>query len=309
MLLVLAAALGGLAFATTSHWARAHTRSAAPVRRLSPKPKPPKPLPRPQTQPVPALLHGPPLLHHVFRPRLTAAAAVLVDARTGRILWARRPHERRPIASTTKIMTAVVALEHLRRDQVIRVVPVATRTPLVREGLRPRERVPAWKLFYGLLLFSGNDDAMALAYGVSGNRRGFLALMNAKARALGLRDTHFTSTSGVIDRGNRSSAWDLAALARYAMRSPRFRAIVRKRIVHLRWSAPTYSKVYVNKNQLLTTYPGADGVKTGWTTIAGHCLVASAHRGGRRLIAVVLHAGNPYGDARRLLNFGFSHPL
>jgi D-alanyl-D-alanine carboxypeptidase (penicillin-binding protein 5/6) len=122
---------------------------------------------------------------------------------------------------------------------------------------------------------------------------------------LGLRGTHFSSPSGVVDRGNYSTAWDLAALARYAMRDARFRSIVRKRIARVKWAAPTFAKVYVNKNQLLTTYRGADGIKTGWTTLAGHCLVASAHRGGRRLIAVVLRSTDPYRDATRLLNFGF----
>jgi D-alanyl-D-alanine carboxypeptidase len=130
--------------------------------------------------------------------------------------------------------------------------------------------------------------------------------MNDKARALGLRDTYFTSVSGVVDKGNYSSAWDLAALTRYALRDRRFRATVATRIARVKWSAPTFGKVYVNKNRLLGTYRGADGVKTGWTTLAGHCLVASAHRGGRSLVAVLLHSTDPYRDARRLLNFGFS---
>jgi D-alanyl-D-alanine carboxypeptidase (penicillin-binding protein 5/6) len=186
------------------------------------------------------------------------------------------------------------------------VAPAATRTPLVREGLRRNERVPAWKLLDGLLIFSGNDDAYALASAAADSKPRFVKLMNEKARALGLRDTHFTSVSGVVDKGNYSTAWDLAALARYALRDPRFRKTVATRIARVKWSAPTFAKVYVNKNQLLRTYRGADGVKTGWTTLAGHCLVASAHRGGRGLIAVVLHATDPYRDMRRLLNLGFS---
>ena len=98
----------------------------------------------------------------------------------------------------------------------------------------------------------------------------------------------------------------LSAEIRKVVADPRFRAIVRTRIARVPWAAPTYGKVYVNKNDLLRTYRGADGVKTGWTTLAGHCLVASAQRGDRRLIAVLLHSANPYGDARRLLNFGFA---
>jgi D-alanyl-D-alanine carboxypeptidase len=160
---------------------------------------------------------------------------------------------------------------------------------------------------YGLLLFSGNDDALELAIATSGSKGGFLELMNEKAHELGLRDTHYTSPSGVVDRGNYSSARDLAALARYALAIPKFRAIVRTRIANVKWTKPTYAKTYVNKNPLLGRYRGADGVKTGWTTVAGHCLVASARRGNRRLIAVVLHSSDPYGDATRLLNFGFAN--
>jgi len=253
------------------------------------------------------LLPAAPRLEELPLRPISAPAAILVDANTGAVLWAKRQHQRRPVASTTKIMTAVLALEHLPLTKVVRVNPLAPRAALGREGLRARERVPVWKLMYGLLLFSGNDDALELAIATSGSRGAFLDLMNQKARQLGLRDTHYTSPSGVVDRGNYSSVHDLAALARYAMAIPRFRAITRTHIAHVKWSKPTYAKTYVNKNQLIGTYRGADGVKTGWTTIAGHCLVASARRGGTRLIAVVLDAPDPYGDTRRLLNFGFAN--
>ena len=203
-------------------------------------------------------------------------------------------------------MTATLVLERLPLDRVVKVPAAAVRTPLVREGLRRGERVSAWKLLDGLLIFSGNDDAYALAAAAAGTKPRFVKLMNEKARALGLHNTHFTSVSGVVDKGNYSSAWDLAALTRYALRDARFRQTVATKIAHVRWSAPTFAKVYINKNQLLRSYRGADGVKTGWTTLAGHCLVASANRGGRGLIAVLLHSGDPYRDARRLLNLGFS---
>lgn len=203
-------------------------------------------------------------------------------------------------------MTAVLALQRLRPNDVVTVNPLATRVPLVKEGLRPRERVRAWKLFDGLLMYSGNDDALALAIAAAGSRAGFVRLMNEEARALGLADTHFSTPSGVIDSQNYSSAWDLAALTRYALRDARFRRIVRTRIVHVPWSPPTYEKVYVNKNALLGRYRGADGVKTGWTTVAGHCLVASATRHGRTIVAVLLDDRDVYDDARRLLDLGFS---
>ena len=239
-------------------------------------------------------------------PAVTAESAILVDANSGAVLWEKRPHRRLPIASTTKIMTATLVLERLPLHTVVKVPAAAARMPLVREGLRAGEKVPAWKLLDGLLVFSGNDDALTLADATAGTRRAFVKLMNEKARELDLNDTHYTSVSGVVDQGNHSSAWDLAALARFAMRDPRFRATVATKIARIPWAAPTYGKVYVNKNQLLGTYRGANGVKSGWTTLAGHCLVASARRGNRDLIAVILHSTDPYHDAPRLLNFGFA---
>jgi D-alanyl-D-alanine carboxypeptidase (penicillin-binding protein 5/6) len=311
------------AFAASQHWAFAHGTPSHKHQSASLTPKPVSASSLAQLraaaseQQVAArapfapgtrlLLPGAPRLEHAGLRPITAPAAILVEANTGAVLWARRPHRRRPIASTTKIMTAVLALEHLPLTKVVRVNPLVTRVALNREGLRADERVAVWKLMDGLLLFSGNDDALQLAITTAGSRGAFLRLMNEKASELRLRDTHYTSPSGVVDRGNYSSAYDLAALARYAMGIPRFRAITRRRVAHVKWAKPTYAKTYVNKNLLLGTYRGADGVKTGWTTIAGHCLVASARRGGKRLIAVVLHSPDPYGDARRLLNFGFAN--
>ena len=285
-----------------------HGAASAPAAARAPSRKPggrgPVPV-RVPVRPLRLLSGAPGLESHRFVPPLGARSAILVDATNGRVLWALRPHSRRPIASTTKIMTGLLALKHLPLHGVVTVDPAATRVPLVKEGLRPRERVRTWKLLYSLLLYSGNDDASALAIAVGGSRHGFLRMMNAEAQRLGLRDTHFNSPSGALDERNFSSAWDLAALARYAMRDARFRRIVRTRVKRVPWSAPTFEKEYVNNNLLLGTYRGANGVKTGWTTKAGHCLVASAKRGRLELIAVVLRSGDRYGDARRLLNLGF----
>ena len=323
MLLAVALLAAAASFAATQHWALAH---GAPGHRRQSAPLTPKPVSAASLERLRAaaseqqvaarapfvsgthlLLPAAPRLERAGLRPIAAPAAILVDASTGAVLWAKRPHERRPIASTTKIMTGVLALEHLPLSKVVRVNPLVTRVALNREGLRAHEHVAVWKLMEGLLLFSGNDDALQLAITTAGSRGAFLRLMNEKASLLGLRDTHYTSPSGVVDRGNHSSAYDLAALARYAMAIPRFRAFTRTHIAHVKWAKPTYAKTYVNKNLLIGTYRGADGVKTGWTTIAGHCLVASATRGGTRLIAVVLHAPDPYGDARRLLNFGFAN--
>jgi D-alanyl-D-alanine carboxypeptidase len=246
-----------------------------------------------------------PLVPHRFRPALLGRSAILVDAKTGRVLWQLHAHARRQVASTTKIMTALLALRKLKPHDIVTVDKSVPRVPLVREGLRAGERVQAWKLFYSMLLYSGNDDALALAIAAGGTKWHFVHQMNVEARILGLKDTHFVSPSGVVDVDNYSSAWDLAALTRAAMRNPRFRRIVRTPRIQVKWSAPTYSKIYVNNNRLLTTYRGADGVKTGYTHRAGPCLVASATRGGVSLIAVVLDSPDMYSDAKRLLDLGF----
>jgi D-alanyl-D-alanine carboxypeptidase (penicillin-binding protein 5/6) len=258
-------------------------------------------------QPEPLhLLSGDDLAGHAFSPPLTTKAAIVVDAGTGRVIWALRPHARLRVASLTKIMTALLAFRKLAPNDVVTVDKSVPRVPLVREGLRAGERVKAWKLFYAMLLYSGNDDALELAIASGGDKWTFVREMNDEARRLGMNDTHFISPSGVVDRDNYSSAWDLAALTRVALRNERFVRVVRTRVIHVPWSAPTYSKIYVNNNLLLRSYRGATGVKTGYTHKSGPCLVASATRHGRTLVAVLLDDPNMYVDATRLLNFGFS---
>jgi serine-type D-Ala-D-Ala carboxypeptidase (penicillin-binding protein 5/6) len=252
------------------------------------------------------LLSADNVLAHTFSPGLLGKAAILVDASDGRVLWQLHPHRRLQVASTTKIMTALLALRRLQPHDIVTVDKSVPRVPLVREGLRAGERVEAWKLFYAMLLYSGNDDALALAIAAGGTKWHFVHQMNTEARILGLHDTHFVSPSGVVDVGNYSSAWDLAALTRVALRNERFRSIVRTKVKHVAWTAPTYSKIYVNNNRLLRSYPGANGVKTGYTHKAGPCLVASATRGGTTLIAVVLDSPDMYTDTKRLLDLGFA---
>ena len=302
VLVVLAAAAAGVWFGRRAA-PSGPDRPAAARHRSKP---PPATVSHSIPQTPPRLLYGTPLLagDHV---RVRAPAAILVDARTGRVLWAERAHERRKIASLTKIMTATLALQEVPWESTVTVARSVTRVPLVREGLRTGERVRAWKLFYSLLLFSGNDDANQLAISSAGSVHAFLRQMNDEAHALGLRDTHYTSPSGIRDTGNYSTPWDLAALTRYALRDPRFDHLVRTRRIQVRWAAPTNSKIYVNNNFLLRSYPGADGIKTGYTSESGWCLVATATRHGRRLIAVVLDSPNLYADAGRLLDLGFSH--
>lgn len=257
-------------------------------------------------RPIAPAVHGPALLAGKLHYTLAAASAILVDAGTGQVLFAKHAHEERPIASTTKIMTALLALQVVSPADLITVSPAVTRVPLVREGLRAGEVVQAWKLFYAMLLYSGNDDALQLALAAGGTKDAFLRRMNAEAAVLGMKDTHYTSPSGVIDVGNYSSAWDLATVTRVALHNPRFAKVVRTKEIHVPWSAPTNEKVYINNNLMLRTYPGAIGVKTGYTHLAGWCLVTAATRHGRTLISVVLDSPNMYVDSTKLLNLGFS---
>jgi D-alanyl-D-alanine carboxypeptidase (penicillin-binding protein 5/6) len=307
LLLVAAAGLAGAWAGARSPTTRVDAASSGPVAAVAPAVKH---VHAPVVHAVPFaaehLLRGGDLVRHTFVPRLSAAAAIVVDAGTGRVVWAQNAHARLRIASLTKILTAILALKKLEPNDVVTVDRSVPRVPLVREGLRAGERVKAWKLFYSMLLYSGNDDALALAIATAGDKWTFVREMNDEARRLGLRDSHFISPSGVVDRGNYSSAWDVAALSRVALRNERFRTIVRTKEMHVSWSAPTYSKIYINNNLMLRSYPGANGIKTGYTHESGDCLAVSATRHGRTLVAVVLNAPNMYVDATRLLNFGFA---
>lgn len=233
-------------------------------------------------------------------PDLSAAAALLADETTGQVLLEKNAHERRAVASTTKIMTALVTLERARLDEEVVVSPAAAYTGGNVVGLVPGERLTVWSLLHGLLLNSGNDAATALAEHVAGSVAAFAELMNAKAQALGMADTHFVNPHGLDAEGHYSTAYDLWLLTREAMRNPTFREIVAKAT----WTEGT--RTYVNLNPLLLRYPGADGVKTGTSDWAGECLVASATRRGHRLVAVVLHSQDRYGDAAALLDYGFA---
>jgi D-alanyl-D-alanine carboxypeptidase (penicillin-binding protein 5/6) len=239
--------------------------------------------------------------------RITAIAAVLMDARSGEILYSRNPHLTWPPASTTKILTALVALQSAPLDTLITISPDVARFRVGSVvGLPEGARISLHDLLYGLMLQSGNDVALAIAEGVSGSVPAFVARMNDEARRLGATQTHFTSPHGLYDRDHYTTAYDLALITRAAMQNPTFRAIVRtKRWVFSPPDGP--SRTLWNHNRLLWWYPGADGVKTGYVHQSGETLVASATRDGWRLIAVLLRSNDLWGDAYRLLTSGFTH--
>lgn len=237
-------------------------------------------------------------------PFLTAPAAVLMEASTGQVLYEHGAREERPPASTTKIMTAILALELGRLDAPVKVSSYAAATPGASIYLTTGEIVTLGDLVKGALLNSGNDATVAIAESLAGTEADFAWLMNRKARQVGAFHTHFNNPHGLTDPAHYTTAYDLALMARYALGNPVFRRLVATQEDQI--PAPDGVRYLYNTNRLLGSYPGADGVKTGTTDAAGQCLVASATREGRQLIAVVLGSSDRYADARALLDYGFS---
>ncbi len=243
-------------------------------------------------------------------PQVTADAAVLIDATTGRVLWSRGADEARAPASTTKMMTALVALEEGDLRSVVTVSPAADATPGSSAHLRAGERYTLAQLLVALLLPSGNDAAVAIAEHIAGSVPAFAERMNAKARALGLVATHFTNPHGLTAAGHYSSALDLALIARAGLRQPEFARIVDTAEAQIAGTNSLDQEIrreLHNTNRLLVTYGWVTGVKTGTTDAAGSCLVASGARDGVELIAVVLHSRDRWGDALRMLQWGYAH--
>lgn len=235
---------------------------------------------------------------------LSAEKAILVDAATGRVLYEKNADARSLIASTTKIMTALVVCEQCNVLDRVRIPQEAVGIEGSSVYLQAGEVLTVQELLYGLMLHSGNDAAVALAIYCGGTVGGFVGLMNDKAHALGLTGTHFENPNGLDAPGHYSTARDLAALAAYAMENPIFRMTVSAKTV------TAGSRYLRNHNKLLWQVPGADGVKTGYTRAAGRILVSSAVRDGRRLIAVTINAPDDWRDHSTLLEDGFSrfHP-
>jgi serine-type D-Ala-D-Ala carboxypeptidase (penicillin-binding protein 5/6) len=235
-------------------------------------------------------------------------SGLLFDLDTGQVLWRRDPTRVLPIASLTKMMTAVLIARHVPPNAKVRITKAALSYKGSGVGLfRRGRRIPVRTMLYGLLLPSGNDAAIALAQRAGhGSLKRFVAMMNREARAMGLACTHFTSPDGFVDRGNHSCAPDLAALARAVLREPRIARIVRRRQAVLPFPIKG-GKIYLyNHNPLLQQgYRGVTGVKTGYTDAAGRCLVATVRRGRVRLGVVLLHSPDPGAQARKLLDRGF----
>ena len=241
-------------------------------------------------------------------PAIKARAALVLSLDSGSTLFQLDPHGRHAPASLTKVVTALVALDHLRLDQAVTVPTSINQLPWdsTRMGLRVGEQVTVRELLEGLFLNSGNDAAITLSEAAM-PRATFVALMNAKASALGMADTHFVNPIGLDDPGHYTSAADLAKAAmELESRFPTVAAMAAIPSLTLPATPSHHAYALYNLNQLIRSYPGATGLKTGWTGRAGGCLIASATRGGRHLLVVVLGSPRIFDEAAALLDFGFA---
>ena len=237
-------------------------------------------------------------------PVIDAENAILIDGKTRRVLFSKSPSERSLIASTTKIMTALLVIEDCDLSAQVAVPPEAIDTEGSSMHLELNEICSVEELLYGLMLHSGNDSAVALAMYHSGSISSFAEKMNDKAAELGLLNTHFQNPHGLDAENHYSTAEDLAKLAAFAMDNPVFYRIVSTKSIQFG------DRTMTNHNKLLWQYPGAVGVKTGYTKAAGRILVSAAERDGRRFIAVTINDRNDWEDHAELLNYGFEqyHP-
>jgi D-alanyl-D-alanine carboxypeptidase (penicillin-binding protein 5/6) len=244
-------------------------------------------------------------------PQVTASSAILVDAITGTVLWEKGSRIRRPVASTTKIMTATLLLESARLDDIVTFSERARKTEYANFNAKPGEKVPMLDLLYAIMLRSSNDGCVAAAEHMSGVPWKFAARMTERARELGAMDTNFISTNGLYHPDHYSTAYDLALLARHATQIPLFNQIVATKSYTLRRSLNKADLLIKNHNKFLSRYQGADGIKTGYVSQSGKCLVSSATRFEQgtpwRLIAVVLNSGDTYGDSARMMDWGRKH--
>lgn len=240
---------------------------------------------------------------------VSAKSAILICADSCSVIWSKNEEEPLPMASTTKIMTALLALETMRatKNKEVEITEDMVRVEGTSMGLRSGDIVDLNALAQGMLLCSGNDAANAAAIAVSGNIENFIFLMNEKAKLIGMKDTKFSTPSGLDKDGHHSTAKDMALLGAYAMENDDFAKIVSQKNMKVKFINPSKVVSYKNHNKLLKLYNGCIGIKTGFTKAAGRCLVSCAEKNGARLICVTLNAPSDWDDHIKLYNFGFEN--
>lgn len=237
---------------------------------------------------------------------ISAQTAVLMCADTGEVLFSLKKDERLPMASTTKIMTALIALEDPSPMREIKVTKEMVTVEGTSMGLLPDDTVSLYTLAAGMLLQSGNDAANVTAYAIAGGLDEFSKLMNKKAKEIGMRNTNFVTPSGLDAEKHYSTAYDMALLGSAAIKNPLFREICSQKSMRVEYGNPPYPRSLYNHNRLLSSYEGTIGIKTGYTKKSGRCLVSAAERGGVTLVAVTLNAPDDWNDHKKLFDYGFS---
>ena len=241
-------------------------------------------------------------------PKINSRAAVIYDRKSGKVIWGKSENERRPMASTTKIMTAIVVLENVGLEDIVTVSKKAAGTGGSRLGLKVNDKITVNNLLYGLLLVSGNDAAVALAEYVGGSVEGFAEKMNEKAKDIGLENTHFITPHGLDMDNHYTTAFELAKMADYALNIDKFASIVNTKNIGI--SINGRSKNLTNTNELLGNLYGVNGVKTGFTNGANRCLVTSVNRDGMNIITVVLGADTKKdrsNDSIKLIEYAYTN--
>lgn len=236
----------------------------------------------------------------------SAKAAVLIERNTGIVLLHHNADQPLPMASTTKVMTALMVLERGNLDDMVTVGRSAYGVPGTSIYLSLGEQITLRDLLYGLMLASGNDAAVAIAEHIGGDVDTFCAMMTTRAEELGCDSAVFVNPHGLPASGHHTSATDLALIAREAMSHDLFREIVSTRRGSIPWEGRSYNRILNNKNRLLSEYEGATGIKTGYTKAAGRCLVFGAKRDGLEVIGVVLCCGDWFNEAKRIMDLGFA---
>ena len=241
----------------------------------------------------------------VSYPEVSATGAVLIDADTLEILYEKNAYEKRSMASTTKIMTSLIAVESDRLNDLVRVdkKPYIEGTAI---GFDEGDTLTVRDLCYAMLLESGNDAALLTAEFFAENEEKFSIIMNEKAALLGMKNTNFVTASGLDADEHYTTAYDMALLGAYAIRNPIFREICSTKSYKAEYAEPKKTRYFSNHNRLLTSCEGAIGIKTGFTKKSGRCLVSACERMGKILVAVTLNAPDDWNDHKRLYDYGYS---
>lgn len=239
-------------------------------------------------------------------PDTSAVSACLIDAEDNGVLYGKDEDKIMHPASTTKIMTAILALESGKLDEPLMITSEAVNTEPSSLGLKLGDKITLREAVTGMMLVSGNDAAVAVAQTIAGSVPAFSKMMNDKAKKLGAMNTHFTNPHGLTDRYHYSTAHDMAIIASYAMKNPEFRQIVSKKAYTMHYIDDNTMYVTTTNRFLKSNFLGANGIKTGFTNAAGDCLVASATRGQKTMIAVFYNDDYRWEDAQAWLDFGFS---